>query len=295
MRTTRISLTGRQIAFAAAALLTACDAAETPAVAPQPVEQPPQAEAPAAAAASYTYTGTCDGSAAARLADGRLIVGNDEDSILRVYPLTGGAPEAEFDLRNDLKLVSEKGEADIEAAAMAGGQIYWITSHGRNNDGAVEPDRHRFFATAAGSAGAGKPTAYRDDLLKDAKIALVDSVKASAGKPEEGGWNIEALAPGPSGSLLLGFRSPLTEGLAGSAIIVPLTNPAEYLAKGTPVFGPSIPLDLGGRGVRDLLKVTKGYLLIAGKVGKESRLTCTIGTGRGAPRRRASWRSTCPA
>src|SRR5688572_32368715 len=219
MSITHTSLTGCGIAASALALLVACGQSSAPVSEAQPIEQrQPQAEPTLVQAANYTYTRTCDGSAAALLPDGRIVIGNDEDSVLRVYNLTGGAPAAEPDLRNALKLVSKKGEADIEAAAVVGDRIYWVTSHGLNSSGELELDRYRFFATATDANGVAMPTVFRDDLLKDPKFPSVDNAKASEAKPGEGGWNIEAMAPGPNGSLLFGFRSPLTDTPSGSAM-----------------------------------------------------------------------------
>ena len=208
------------------------------------------------------YSGACDGSAAALLPTGRLVVGNDENNVLRMYRLSGGAPRGALDLATFLRV--EK-EADIEAAARSGRRIYWITSHGRNKKAEVRPDRLRFFATDWASPGLKPAAKWRSNLLKPllggTGIAALKAAKSFA--PEKGGINIEALAAGPAGSLLIGFRSPQAN---KNALVIKLKNPDAVLRGAAPRFGPPITLDLGERGVRDMIAFQGGYLLIAGPV-----------------------------
>ena len=217
-----------------------------------------------AASADRVYLGTCDGSAAALLPDGRLVDGNDENNLLRVYRLAGGSELKPSSLDVTSALRVEK-EADIEAAARLGRRIYWITSHGRNKEAKQKPDRLRFFATDWVSPALKPPTAFSPDLLKPllgkGGIAALRAAEPLA--PEKGGINIEALAAGTAGALLVGFRSPLVD---RKALVIALKNPDAVLGGAAPRFGPPIHLDLGERGVRDMIAVPGGYLLIAGPV-----------------------------
>jgi hypothetical protein len=231
-------------------------------------------------AAPVTYTGLCDASAAVLLDGDRFVVANDEDNLLRTYSLARpGAPLAAIDV--GAFLGADK-EADIEGAARSGKRIYWIASHGANKNGKPRPDRHRLFATdvretSGGPAlapwGAGHRTL---DVLLSRVIGGEYDVKDYARTAPEhaGGVNIEGLAVGPAGSLLVGFRNPVP---AGKALVVPLIAPDAYLAAtagaaGVPVaptLGKTIELDLGKRGIRSIERVpgTSDYLIVAGPPG----------------------------
>ena len=92
--------------------------------------------------------GMCDGSAAVALGNDRFVVADDEDNVLRVYPRgQGQAPLQAFDMNAFLQPETAKPETDTEGATLVGNRIYWITSHGRNKNGAVRGSRYRFWAT----------------------------------------------------------------------------------------------------------------------------------------------------
>lgn len=218
-----------------------------------------------------TYRGTCDASAAAALDAEHFVVGSDENDVLRIYRRGHPAPVAQVDVSAFLGNAPGE-ESDIEAAARVGSRIYWMTSHGRSARGKARPQRQRFFATdlRPGTPPAvtpvGRPYAsLLRDLASSEALARYRLAEAARFPPEaNGGLNIEGLAAAPDGALLIGFRSPL----AGSrALIVTLANPAEVVAGARAQLGAPIELDLGGRGVRDLLRVDDGYVIVAGPPG----------------------------
>ncbi|MHC4069684.1 MAG: DUF3616 domain-containing protein, partial [Planctomycetota bacterium] len=94
------------------------------------------------------YYGTSDASAAVAISDKMFVVADDENNVLRVYK-TGQTcgPVYSYDLTQFLKVGSKHPEADIEGATVVGETVYWITSHGRNKNGKMRPNRYRFFAT----------------------------------------------------------------------------------------------------------------------------------------------------
>lgn len=96
------------------------------------------------------FHGASDASAAVAIGEDMFIVADDENNVLRVYR-TGqtGLPSLSYDLTAFLGMDPEHPEADIEGSTMIGSRIYWITSHGRNKDGKMRPNRYRFFATDA--------------------------------------------------------------------------------------------------------------------------------------------------
>jgi len=94
------------------------------------------------------FRGASDASAAVAVGENMFVVADDENNILRIYETSeAGQPVASFDMTSFLDIEPDHPEADIEAAAMIGRRIYWITSHGRNKDGKMRPNRYRFFAT----------------------------------------------------------------------------------------------------------------------------------------------------
>jgi hypothetical protein len=229
------------------------------------------AAAPAAQSAAQdvaTYSGPCDASAAVAVDADHFAVGNDENDTLYVYRRGVAKAVATLDLSTFLGTTAGE-EADIEGAAVVGTRIYWITSHGRNSKGKAQPSRRRFFATEIrpGAPPVLEPVgAPYVDLLRD--MGAADALKpyklAQAAKlaPEtEGGFNIEGLAAGPDGGLLIGLRSPLPH---RHALVVPLENPGELIEGKTARFGAPIELDLGGRGIRSIELVRSGYLIVAG-------------------------------
>jgi hypothetical protein len=220
-----------------------------------------------AAAAEATYTAICDASAAAPIGASHFVVANDEDNVLRIYNRTGGKPVGTVDLTKFLDIKGDSPEADIEAAAVIGKRIYWLTSHGRNKNGKDRPNRQQFFATDIQSLSVKPVGKAFHGLLKpllDPKYGL-SAVESLA--PEEGGINIEGMASMPDGSLLIGFRSPLQE---QKALLVFLMNP-DAVVNGTAEPSLSEPLhaDLEGLGVRSMEydPSRKKVLILAGPAG----------------------------
>jgi hypothetical protein len=224
------------------------------------------------------FRGASDASAAVAVDENMFVVADDENNILRIYE-TGktGQPVGSFDMTSFLDIEPDHPEADIEAAAMVGRRIYWITSHGRNKEGKLRPNRYRFFATdvlienrSVKLRPAGKP--YRNlihELLKTQparRLGLDKATRFGADlkkkdreklAPKNEGLNIEGLcASADGGTLYFGLRNPRPkdkqDGRA-KAIVVPLLNPDRIIEKGeAPVFGEPILWDLKGLGIRSM-------------------------------------------
>ena len=233
------------------------------------------------------YYGTSDASAAVALGQDLFIVADDENNILRVYKTDQtGLPVFSFDLTKFLEIDPHYPEADIEGATILGDYIYWITSHGRNQDGKIRPNRYRFFATKADVKNnnititpVGVPCkTLVHHLLKDVNMRQLNLDMATrfddAGltkhqlkklAPKQQGLNIEALcASADSNTIYIGFRNPRPN---SKAIVVPLTNPKQVIEKQeSPVFAPPLLWDLKGLGIRSMEYSTfhKAYFIIAG-------------------------------
>jgi len=217
------------------------------------------------------YSGICDASAAVALDNRLFVAANDEDNRLRIYDRdSGGPPTWSVDLSAFLQADRQSPEADLEGAARVGNRIYWITSHGRNQNGKRRPGRERFFATEIRTnreslelTPVGKP--YRNllrDLVNEPKLRTFDLDDASRLAPKEpNAFNIEGLCATPEGHLLIGFRNPIPR---GKALLVPLQNPAELVEGRSPRFGGPLLLNLNGLGIREISRHEDRYLIVAG-------------------------------
>ncbi|MBL8391262.1 MAG: DUF3616 domain-containing protein [Candidatus Accumulibacter sp.] len=226
----------------------------------------------------FSYRGPCDASAAVALDADHFVVGNDEDAVLRVYrrgradPLGPG-----LDLAGFLG-VSPGAEVDIEAAALVGRRIYWISSHARNGKGRKEDSRRRFFATdIVDGTNAQAPqlrpvgAAYSGLLQAIEKAPTLRPYKlqqaARRAAEAQDGFNIEGLTATPDGRLLIGLRNPLPK---QRALLVPLLNPAAVVAGEAPAeLGVASEIDLAGRGVRSIELTGSSYLIVAGPPGDD--------------------------
>ena len=226
------------------------------------------------------FTGSCDGSAAVLLDDGRLLVSEDTNNILRYFSQKGGGPLATFDAYpiTEVDPHSRRNFSAIEGAARLGDRSYWISSHSRQFEGKNRPNRRRFFAlkTVAGS-GAVEPagvafTRLLQILSERGAVPVVDLSRSIMIRhsqlpylaPDKGGFNIAGLAAAKDGKgLLIGLRNPRTR---GRAVVLPLENPA-MLTRGPaiPRFGEPVLLDLGGLGISSLeySPATDSYFVVA--------------------------------
>jgi hypothetical protein len=215
---------------------------------------------------ALSHQGMCDASAAIAINNDYVIVANDEDNILRVYQAhKSGKAILEIDTNNYFKNNPKQKEVDIEGAALLDGIVYWITSHGRNKDGELKPQRRNFFATKITvrereTIVEQEGFAY-ENLLSDLHKFLEDTelkkyfvsidLDVDLAPEATGGINIEGLSASADGELLIGFRNPIPD---GRALVIPLKNSSElvYNKKSSACFGNPIQLDLGGRGIRSI-------------------------------------------
>lgn len=254
-----------------------------------------------------------DASAAVAIGENAFIVADDENNVLRVYRTDGpGLPLSSYDLTDFLDIDPEHPEADIEGATKIGNRVYWITSHGRNKDGKIRPNRYRFFATDVRGRGgnvtvhpAGKP--YKKlvhELLKVPHAAAFGFDRSTRlgenlGKrerrklaPKENGLNIEGLCASVDGmTIFIGFRNPLPQDRAarGScAIVVPLKNASDLVESGErPVFGAPALWYLGDLGIRSMeySHFHEQYFIIAGRPDESDEFVLYRWSGaRAAPR-----------
>jgi hypothetical protein len=233
------------------------------------------------------YRGTSDTSAAVAVSEKMFIVADDENNILRVYKTgVSSLPVFSYDLTRFLGIESEHPEADIEGATMIGDRIYWITSHGRNKDGKIRPNRYRFFATSVKVQNDNvtiHPEGIPCRTLIHSLIKSADSVRLELKRatrfdavnltkqqrnnlaPKNDGLNIEGLCASPDGrTIYIGFRNPRPR---SKAIVVPLKNAEQIIERAEPpIFGAPVLWNLGGLGIRSMeySRFHNVYFIVAG-------------------------------
>ena len=250
-------------------------------------------------AATHTLSGNA--STAVALDNDLMVVGDDEDQILRIYHRRNDGPpiyQRDFSANLALTDISPAGlprEVDIEASVKIGNLIYWLGSHGNcggcDPPGELRPNRNRLFATRINGSGTNTTLTYvgRYHNLKRDLIAWDNTnghglgagflqLEASAveGVPPEtaarDGFNIEGFAAVTNGTQVtayIGFRSPLTARSGRTnALIIPLLNLPQLVigspAPGPARFGRPIELFLDRRGIRSIESVSNGFVMVAG-------------------------------
>lgn len=246
------------------------------------------------------YYGASDASAAVAVGEEMFVVADDEDNLLRVYKTKAtlrssdslrstsqaSLPVFSYDLTAFLGTEPKHPEADIEGATILDDTIYWLTSHGRNKDGKMRPNRYRFFAAKVEVQNqnvtirpVGVPCRTLVHTLLKAEnirhLGLDQAARFDAKKltdqqrknlaPKENGLNIEALCASADGNTIyIGFRNPRS---FSKAIVVPLNNPKQVIEnQQPPIFADPLLWDLKGYGIRSMeySHFHKAFFLVAG-------------------------------
>lgn len=244
------------------------------------------------------YYGGCECVTAAVAVDNDAFVAAcRDDNVLRVYARNGSAkPLASLDLSGFLQ-VEGGASARIEGAARMGDRIYWITSHARDEQGVIRPERYRFFATTIDRSGGriavkavGQPykTLIHElvdrhtvrTLRLDMATQFDQELTAESRRrlsPSEEGLNIEALCASFNSEILIAFRNPRPlRVITGTphALIVPVDNAAEMMEKAeAPIFGEGILWDLGGLGIMsfEYSAFHRAFFILAGPHNAQSQ------------------------
>ncbi len=201
----------------------------------------------------HALAGLYEPSGLAMLADGRILVVEDEmlsplsvlrpDDVMAALPFASkpepvsGPPDA---LRLD----------DLEAATSdADGHVFMITSHSRTNHGNRFKSREklvRFRLDGNEIVDAAIITNLRDQITELTR----DLAKAGRRGRGRHGLNIEGMAYDPAGNrLLIGLRQPVVN---GQAVLLPLPEPDREFSNDppSPLLGEPVYLDLAGGGIR---------------------------------------------
>ncbi len=259
--------------------------------------------AAATPAATLWHTGLSDASDAIALDDNYYITGDDELDVLNVYSRSAsGLKVASFDFASALNLPNPgKPEVDLEAAtrsAVNANRVYWLGSMSTGSDFLSRPNRDRLFATTI--TGTGAATSFSVvgyGAIKTSLLAWGDvngynfTASAADGVDSKtpGGFAAEGMVFGPdSTTMYIGLRAPLVPTVNRTkAVIAPILNFETWFNNGTPsgypTYGSPIELDLGLRGIRDLMRLSNGtYIILAGDPGSASTGAIYKWTGKAA-------------
>ena len=251
------------------------------------------------------HTGISDASAAIALDHNYMIVADDEKNQLCIFNRSlSGLPFYKFDYSNLLNLSDGNGESikevDCEAATRSiknPNRIYWMGSMsngGKSNK--LEENRNRIFATDITDSAENTKFLFkgfisnlRSKILKWGDINglnLSRSADYGMSPKQKDGFNIEGMVFGPdSTTLYIAFRAPLAPvDDRKSAIIIPILNFENWFNNGKPtsepIFDKPIFLNLGTKGIRDiiLLKNNK-YLIVAGSSDEKKEFSLFLWSG----------------
>jgi hypothetical protein len=248
------------------------------------------------------HTGYSDASTAEALDENYMIVSDDEQNKLLVYNRhQSGLPVTTFDYSNLLALTDISGgvprEIDLEASARSlnnANRIYWMGSHSNKSNPSYDlrPNRNRFFATDVTGTGAattfsfiGHYDGFRNDMTtwsNTNNLGLAASMADGFDPKGIDGLNIEGMAFAPDNTTMyIGFRAPLEPTTNRvNALIAPIQNFETWFGTGTtatPTLGAPILLDLGGRGIREITRLSQNsYIIAAGDYGGDATITSAL-------------------
>ncbi|MDO5639096.1 MAG: DUF3616 domain-containing protein [Neisseria sp.] len=228
-------------------------------------------------------------SAVQQLADGRLLVVEDESS--RAFSLMKFAEDGTLyeDEALDVRLIRgfRRKLSDLEGLAKDNqGYIYATTSHSRNKKGERRPDREhmiRFKIEGNDVRDVRYFSGLTDALDNDPGLRKLIRSKIDADVDFEK-INIEGLLyDRKQNRLLLGFREPMVNELS---MIIVIDNPkALFEEKAKPRFSDAIFLNLSGGGIRALSydPVLDTYMIVNEIVGYEGNTYSQLWTWNGNP------------
>ncbi len=241
------------------------------------------------------HTGMSDASDAIALDNDYYMTADDEVDLINVYSRNNsGLPVASFDYSSYLNLPDlAKPEVDAEASARSykiANRYYWLGSMSNGKDPFDnKPNRDRLFATTVTGTGATTSisvngySAIRSSLLTwgDAYgYNFTASAAAGVDSKAANGFAAEGMVFGPdSTTLWIGLRAPLVPTANRTkAVIAPILNFETWFNNGSqvgnPTFGAPIELNLGGKGIRDIIRLSNGsYIIVAGDAGPNLALS----------------------
>ncbi|MEO6303684.1 MAG: T9SS type A sorting domain-containing protein [Bacteroidia bacterium] len=237
--------------------------------------------------ATFWHTGASDASDAIAIDDNFYITSDDELDVLGVYSRSlSGLPLVTFNYTSLIPLPDPSNpETDMEAATRSPfnpNKIFWLGSMSTGGSSFnIKPNRDCLLSTNVTGTGAstsfsilGYYNSLRTKIINwgDAN-GYSFSASAAAGVDSKtiNGFAAEGMVFGPDNTTLyIGLRAPLVPVASRTnAVIAPIANFETWFNNGSPsgnpVIGSPIELNLGGRGIRDIIKLPNStYIIVAG-------------------------------
>ena len=203
------------------------------------------------------------------IVDDYLLIGSDEGHALQLF-LREGANQ--WRSQSSIQLADMKNETDLEAVDYENGFLYAIGSHSRRRR-TLKPDRYtvkknrkrfahidrqksrnrlyRIPFHATGIFGEPESVSLSKYLKSDPIIGPFAKIPS-----KENGIDIEGLTIS-DGQIYLGFRGPLLRHNLVPVWLLEFDRPKNYQ---------QIFVDLGGQGIRDIVSLKNGFLILSGPV-----------------------------
>lgn len=216
---------------------------------------------------SYSFEGDVfedkDLSGIACVSRQHCLIGADEGRRVQVARLSREAKTLRVE--RTIELLTSGEEIDIEAIAADGGYCYIVGSHGiSKKEGRRQENRFKIFRLKVDPAGG---VAAEPDVASLSGLLRADPVLGPHYRQplQRRGVNIEGLAA-REGRLFVGFRGP---NLDGNAFVMEIAAEEVFAATRRPGYRLR-RVRLGkGLGIRELVALKSGFLIIAGNAGSE--------------------------
>ncbi len=251
------------------------------------------------------HTGMSDASDAIAFDDNYYMSADDELDVINVYSRwSSGLPVASFNYTTGLTLPDpSKPETDIEASTTSptmANKKYILGSMSTGGGAfSIRPTRDCLLSTIV--SGTGSLTTFSvQGYFTNLRTSIVNwgdthgynftaSSAAGVDSKSTSGYAAEGMVFGPDNTTLyIGLRAPLVPiATRTNAVIAPIANFEAWYnngsPSGSPTIGAPIELDLGGRGIRDIIHLSSGaYIIVAGN-SASSPITSTLYKWTGNP------------
>jgi|JI6StandDraft_1071083.scaffolds.fasta_scaffold12927_3 hypothetical protein len=239
---------------------------------------------------TFWHTGYSDASATVSLDNDFMVMADDEKNNLYVVNRSqSGLPVKTYYFGDLLGLTDGSAgdykEVDVEACVrsrITANKVYWLGSMSNAGSSNIyKVNSNKLFATTITGTGSttsfsvnGYYSSLRQRLIiwGDANgYNFTSSTSSGHDAKTIDGFNVEGMTIGPDNTTLyISFRAPLVPTANRTkAVIAPLLNFETWFNNGSPsgnpTFGNPIELNLGGRGIRDIVRLSNGvFIIVAG-------------------------------
>ena len=190
-----------------------------------------------------------------------ILLGADEGSKIQVLKPNKKRSKYRVDSNIELLVNESKSEVDIEGIAVGGNTVYVVGSHSTNNETNLDKNSRKNVFRFKLNPDTG---ALESDVEKASLQAILSQDKTLSRftnmNHSDNGVDIEGIAV-KNNQLYFGFRTPVLENNYVPIIVAEfedLNRTDKYQLH---------RIDLGGNGIRDLVAVNNGFLILTDETG----------------------------